>query len=179
MSVFSTKEEEGEAADVPLGPSALSHKLPPAQVLPHFGSRYADMQLRDAHEENPETILDEHVQRVMKTPGCQSPKPRSPDSGFAGKLHTSMGTIPLGHGKHAPKLGLKPDAANLYHHKHVYHHVVHHHGALKPKEQVEAESSQRAQGSFAFNFEAHSYAAKARAYGDSLAPGPLDSLGYR
>ncbi|XP_053132725.1 axin-1 isoform X2 [Hemicordylus capensis] len=180
-------EEEGEDADLSSGPPSLvTHKLPPLQVLPHFAPRYAEMQLRDAHEENPESILDEHVQRVMKTPGCQSPgpgrhspKPRSPDSGLPGKLHGLMGTLPLGHSKHAPKSGLKAEGPGLYHHKHVYHHMVHHHGAPKPKEQLEAEASQRAQGAFPWGLESHSYAAKARAYGESLGPaGPLDPSGY-
>ncbi|XP_048350509.1 axin-1 isoform X1 [Sphaerodactylus townsendi] len=182
-------EEEGDDANIPSGPSLLSHKLPPAQLLPHFAPRYAEMPLRDAHEENPESILDEHVQRVMKTPGCQSPgpgrhspKPRSPDGGLAGKLlHSMAGTIPLGHSKHAAKAGLKLDAANLHHHKHVYHHVIHHHGALKPKEPLEAEAGPpRGQGSFAWNADAHSYATKGRAHGEGvgLAPAPADPVGH-
>ncbi|XP_060116784.1 axin-1 isoform X1 [Heteronotia binoei] len=182
-------EEEGDDANLPLGPSLLSHKLPPTQLLPHFAPRYAEMQLRDAHEENPESILDEHVQRVLKTPGCQSPgpgrhspKPRSPDSGLPGKLlHGMVGTVPLGHGKHLAKAGLKLEAASLHHHKHVYHHgLLHHHGALKPKEPLETEGGQRGQGSFAWNLDAHSYATKGRAYGEglSLAPAPGDSLGH-
>uniref|UniRef100_A0A452IXF3 Axin-1 n=1 Tax=Gopherus agassizii TaxID=38772 RepID=A0A452IXF3_9SAUR len=181
-------EEEGEDADISSGPSVISHKLPSAQALHHFTPRYSEMgcagmQLRDAHEENPESILDEHVQRVMKTPGCQSPgpgrhspKPRSPESGQAGKM---QGTIPPGHGKHATKSGMKLDAANLYHHKHIYHHV-HHHSVMKPKEQIEAEASQRVQNSFAWNVDSHNYAAKSRNYTESmgLAPNPVDSLGY-
>ncbi|XP_074866937.1 axin-1 [Carettochelys insculpta] len=181
-------EEEGEDADISSGPSVVSHKLPSAHVLHHFAPRYSEMgcagmQLRDAHEENPESILDEHVQRVMKTPGCQSPgpgrhspKPRSPESGHAGKL---QGTIPPGHGKHSAKSGMKLDAANLYHHKHIYHHI-HHHSGMKPKEQIEAEASQRVQNSFAWNVESHNYATKARNYAETLgmAPNPAESLGY-
>ncbi|XP_050824115.1 axin-1 isoform X2 [Gopherus flavomarginatus] len=181
-------EEEGEDADISSGPSVISHKLPSAQALHHFTPRYSEMgcagmQLRDAHEENPESILDEHVQRVMKTPGCQSPgpgrhspKPRSPESGQAGKM---QGTIPPGHGKHATKSGMKLDAANLYHHKHIYHHI-HHHSVMKPKEQIEAEASQRVQNSFAWNVDSHNYATKSRNYTESmgLAPNPADSLGY-
>lgn len=137
------------------------------QVLPHFAPRYAEMQLRDAHEENPESILDEHVQRVMKTPGCQSPKPRSPESSLAGKLHSTLGPVPLGHGKHPPKLG----PTSLYHHKHVYHHPAHHHSALKPKEQAEAEVAQRPQGPLGWSLDLHSYAAKSRgAYGEGPDP---------
>ncbi|XP_039587915.1 axin-1 isoform X1 [Passer montanus] len=184
-------EEEGEDADISSGPSVMSHKMPSAQAFHHFAPRYAEMgcagmQVRDAHEENPESILDEHVQRVMKTPGCQSPgpgrhspKPRSPESGHLGKLSGTLGTIPPGHGKHAPKSGMKLDAANLYHHKHVYHHI-HHHSMMKPKEQIEAEATQRVQNSFAWNVDSHNYATKSRNYSENLgmAPVPMDSLGY-
>lgn len=184
-------EEEGEDADISSGPSVMSHKMPSAQAFHHFAPRYAEMgcagmQMRDAHEENPESILDEHVQRVMKTPGCQSPgpgrhspKPRSPESGHLGKLSGTLGTIPPGHGKHATKSGMKLDAANLYHHKHVYHHI-HHHSMMKPKEQIEAEATQRVQNSFAWNVDSHNYAAKSRNYSENLgmAPVPMDSLGY-
>ncbi|NWW83537.1 AXIN1 protein, partial [Climacteris rufus] len=184
-------EEEGEDADISSGPSVMSHKMPSAQAFHHFAPRYAEMgcagmQLRDAHEENPESILDEHVQRVMKTPGCQSPgpgrhspKPRSPESGHLGKLSGTLGTIPPGHGKHATKSGMKLDAANLYHHKHVYHHI-HHHSMMKPKEQIEAEATQRVQNSFAWNVDSHNYATKSRNYSENLgmAPVPMDSLGY-
>ncbi|NXQ51746.1 AXIN1 protein, partial [Anthoscopus minutus] len=184
-------EEEGEDADISSGPSVMSHKMPSAQAFHHFAPRYAEMgcagmQMRDAHEENPESILDEHVQRVMKTPGCQSPgpgrhspKPRSPESGHLGKLPGTLGTIPPGHGKHAMKSGMKLDAANLYHHKHVYHHI-HHHSMMKPKEQIEAEATQRVQNSFAWNVDSHNYATKSRNYSENLgmAPVPMDSLGY-
>ncbi|NXA09626.1 AXIN1 protein, partial [Sapayoa aenigma] len=184
-------EEEGEDADISSGPSVISHKMPSAQAFHHFAPRYAEMgcagmQMRDAHEENPESILDEHVQRVMKTPGCQSPgpgrhspKPRSPESGHLGKLSGTLGTIPPGHGKHATKSGMKLDAANLYHHKHVYHHI-HHHSMMKPKEQIEAEATQRVQNSFAWNVDSHNYATKSRNYSENLgmAPVPMDSLGY-
>ncbi|KAJ7426778.1 Axin-1 [Willisornis vidua] len=185
-------EEEGEDGDISSGPSVISHKMPSAQAFHHFAPRYAEMgcagmQMRDAHEENPESILDEHVQRVMKTPGCQSPgpgrhspKPRSPESGHLGKLSGTLGTIPPGHGKHATKSGMKLDAANLYHHKHVHHHHIHHHSMMKPKEQNEAEATQRVQNSFAWNVDSHNYATKSRNYSDNLgmAPVPMDSLGY-
>ncbi|NXA88217.1 AXIN1 protein, partial [Melanocharis versteri] len=184
-------EEEGEDADISSGPSVMSHKMPSAQAFHHFAPRYAEMgcagmQMRDAHEENPESILDEHVQRVMKTPGCQSPgpgrhspKPRSPESGHLGKLSGTLGTIPPGHGKHATKSGMKLDAPNLYHHKHVYHHI-HHHSMMKPKEQIEAEATQRVQNSFAWNVDSHNYATKSRNYSENLgmASVPMDSLGY-
>ncbi|XP_068099674.1 axin-1 isoform X2 [Hyperolius riggenbachi] len=184
-------EEEGDDADVSSAPSMVSHKLPSSQPMHHFGSRYADtgcvgMPIRDAHEENPESILDEHVQRVMKTPGCQSPgtgrhspKPRSPDGHLGKGLPVAMGTMQSGHGKHSGKSGSKLDASNMYHHKHVYHHVVHH-GGVKPKDQIEAEASQRVQSNFPWNVDPHNYATKSRNYAESMgmAPNPMDSLAF-
>ncbi|XP_072916372.1 axin-1 isoform X1 [Hemitrygon akajei] len=182
-------EEEGEDADVSSGPSAVSHKLPPAQAMHHFNSRYSEMgsgglQMRDAHEENPESILDEHVQRVMKTPGCQSPGPgrhspksRSPDGLSSGKTGLAGSLLPSSH-KHMSKTGVKVESPNLYHHKHVYHHI-HHHNGMKPKEQIEAEATQRVQSNF-WNADSHHYATKTRNYPESMSmvPNPLESLNY-
>ncbi|RXM32430.1 Axin-1 [Acipenser ruthenus] len=182
VSLF--QEEEGDDADVSAAPSLVSHKLPPVQPPHHFNSRYSDMSYsgmqscsprkgatgkaafknaRDAHEENPESILDEHVQRVMKTPGCHSPKSRSPDG--------------LPAGKHPSKPGLKAEGAGMYHHKHVYHHT-HHHGTVKPKEQPEGEASPSSKRRSSAK-EDH-YATKSRNYADSMgmAPNPMDSLGH-
>ncbi|KAG8548160.1 hypothetical protein GDO81_026407 [Engystomops pustulosus] len=184
-------EEEGDDADVSSAPSMVSHKLPSSQPVHHFGSRYSEMgnvgmQIRDAHEENPESILDEHVQRVMKTPGCQSPgpgrhspKPRSPDGHLSKGLPGSVGTMQSGHSKHSAKSGSKLEAPNLYHHKHVYHHV-HHHSGVKPKDQIEAEATQRVQSNFSWNVDPHNYATKSRNYAESMgmAPNPMDSLAY-
>ncbi|KAM9304837.1 LOW QUALITY PROTEIN: axin-1-like [Gastrophryne carolinensis] len=184
-------EEEGDDADVSSAPSMVSHKLPSSQPMHHFGSRYADMgcvgmPVRDAHEENPESILDEHVQRVMKTPGCQSPgtgrhspKSRSPDGHLGKGLPAPMGTMQSGHGKHSGKSSSKLEASNSYHQKHVYHHV-HHHSGVKPKEQIEAEATQRVQSNFSWNVDPHNYATKSRNYAESMgmAPNPMDSLAY-
>ncbi|KAM8961451.1 axin-1 isoform 1-T1 [Pelodytes ibericus] len=185
-------EEEGDDADVSSGPSMVSHKLPSSQPLHPFNSRYSEMacvgmQIRDAHEENPESILDEHVQRVMKTPGCQSPgtgrhspKPRSPEAGHLSKaLPGSSGTMQTGHGKHLAKPGSKLETANMFPHKYVYHHV-HPHSGVKPKEQVETDATQRIQSNLAWNADSHNYATKSRNYAESMgmAPNPMDSLGY-
>ncbi|XP_035261332.1 axin-1 isoform X2 [Anguilla rostrata] len=181
-------EEEGDDADVSTVPSLASHKLPPAPQ--HYSARYSEttyngLQLRDAHEENPESILDEHVQRVMRTPGCQSPgtgrhspKSRSPDGVLSGKVPGLMMPLAPGHGKHLAKQGLKPDAGSMYHHKHVYH--IHHSGGVKPKEQIESEAMQRVQNNFAWNVEPHHYATKSRSYADSMgvAPNAMESLGH-
>ncbi|XP_012515076.1 PREDICTED: axin-1 isoform X1 [Propithecus coquereli] len=174
-------EEEGDDGDLSSGPLG-SHKLPPGPTWHHFPPRYVDMGcagLRDAHEENPESILDEHVQRVLRTPGCQSPGPghRSPDSGHAAKA-AALGAGSSGHSKHLPKSGAKPDAAGLHHHRHVHHHV--HHGAARPKEQVEAEATRRVQGGFTWGPESYGHGAKSRSYSESTgaAPSAGDSLGH-
>ncbi|XP_057386153.1 axin-1 isoform X2 [Balaenoptera acutorostrata] len=175
-------EEEGEDGDVSSGPPGASHKLPSAPAWHHFPPRYADMScvgLRDAHEENPESILDEHVQRVMRTPGCQSPGPghRSPDSAHMPKMGVLGGTVP-GHGKHVPKSGAKLDTVGLHLHRHGHHHG--HHGSARPKEPAEAEASRRVQSSFAWGPELHGHAAKPRSHVESMgaAPTTSDSLAY-
>ncbi|XP_065748303.1 axin-1 isoform X2 [Phocoena phocoena] len=175
-------EEEGEDGDVSSGPPGASHKLPSAPAWHHFPPRYADVScvgLRDAHEENPESILDEHVQRVMRTPGCQSPGPghRSPDSAHMPKMGALGGTVP-GHGKHVPKSGAKLDTAGLHLHRHGHHHS--HHGSARPKEPAEAEASRRVQSSFVWGPELHGHAAKPRSHVESMgaAPTTSDSLAY-
>ncbi|XP_049555478.1 axin-1 isoform X2 [Orcinus orca] len=175
-------EEEGEDGDVSSGPPGASHKLPSAPAWHHFPPRYADVScvgLRDAHEENPESILDEHVQRVMRTPGCQSPGPghRSPDSAHMPKMGALGGTVP-GHGKHVPKSGAKLDTAGLHLHRHGHHHG--HHGSARPKEPAEAEAPRRVQSSFAWGPELHGHAAKPRSHVESMgaAPTTSDSLAY-
>lgn len=107
-------------------------------------------------EEDPQVILDEHLSRVLKTPGCQSPgvvrhspRSRSPDRHPA--LHGTALAKPLpGPG---PALGPYPLACGVgkaflakQSTKHIHHHYIHHHHAgPKTKEQVEAEAAQRIQ----------------------------------
>ncbi|XP_021107064.1 axin-1 isoform X2 [Heterocephalus glaber] len=168
-------EEEGEDGDLPSGPPGVSHKLPSAPAWHHFPPRCVDMGctgLRDTHEENPESILDEHVQRVMRTPGCQSPGPghRSPDSGHVAKI-AMLGGAASGHGKHMPKLGAKLDATGLHHHRHIHHHV--HHSTARPKEQLEAEATRRVQSMW--GLESHSHPAKPRGYSENTGATPSAS----
>ncbi|KAJ8386170.1 hypothetical protein AAFF_G00175940 [Aldrovandia affinis] len=178
-------EEEGEDADVSSAPSLASHKFSTALHPQHYSGRYSDLsynglQSRDAHEENPESILDEHVQRVMKTPGCQSPKSRSPDGLSAGKAPGPAAPQGPGHGKHPAKPGPKAEAGGAHHHKHG-HHAHHAAPAPKPaKEQAEAEAQQRAQNSYAWGGESHHFAGKSRSYADNVTagPNPTEALGY-
>ncbi|KAI7803460.1 axin-1 isoform X2 [Triplophysa rosa] len=181
-------EEEGDDADISTAPSLANHRIPPVHVQ-HYGGRYSEMsynglQLRDAHEENPESILDEHVQRVMKTPGCQSPgtgrhspKSRSPDGLPAGKMSGMMMPMSGGQGKHQARLGPKGEAAHMHHHKHVHH--THYVAGGKPKEQAEAEAM-RTNGGFAWNMEQHHNGSKSRNYADGMSVGPnaMDPMGY-
>ncbi|XP_070957796.1 axin-1 isoform X1 [Oncorhynchus clarkii lewisi] len=185
-------EEEGEDADISTSISFSSHRLPPGAHPQHYNNpRYSDigyngLALRpDAHEENPESILDDHVQRVMKTPGCQSPgtgrhspKSRSPD-GFpaGGKVPGSGMPLPTGPGKHPARQGPKGEAASQqYHHKHVHH--IHHPAGGKPKEQVEADTATRVNGNFHWGMEQHNYGSKSRNYADGMGPSPMDPMGY-
>ncbi|XP_029455187.1 axin-2 isoform X2 [Rhinatrema bivittatum] len=97
------------------------------------------------YEDDPQAILDEHLSRVLKTPGSKSPgmgrhspRSRSPDPIRAGK---------------APPLLASPTSCLLLSRgfvtkqttKHVHHHYIHHHTAPKTKEQIEAEAAQRVQ----------------------------------
>ncbi|XP_029914901.1 axin-1 isoform X2 [Myripristis murdjan] len=181
-------EEEGDDVDISTGTSLSGHRLPPGAYPQHYNLRYADITysgplLRDAHEENPESILDDHVQRVMKTPGCQSPgtgrhspKSRSPE-GFPGSKMIGLG-VPLssGQGKHPARHGPKGETSHLYHHKHVHH--IHHTGGGKPKEQVEAEAAMRVHNSFPWGMEPNHYGSKSRSYADGVASNPLEPMGY-
>ncbi|MGH0164567.1 UNVERIFIED_CONTAM: hypothetical protein FKN15_047500 [Acipenser sinensis] len=175
VSLF--QEEEGDDADISPDSAvcvSLFQELEgdDADVSPHSAvcvSLFQEEEGDDA-DVSPDSavspsILDEHVQRVMKTPGCHSPKSRSPDG--------------LPAGKHPSKPGLKAEGSGMYHHKHVYHHT-HHHGTVKPKEQAEGEASQRGQSNLAWNGDPHHYATKSRNYADSMgmAPNTMDSLGH-
>nr|XP_057904240.1 axin-1 isoform X1 [Doryrhamphus excisus]XP_057904241.1 axin-1 isoform X1 [Doryrhamphus excisus] len=106
---------EGDETDTSIGSDHMQN------------SNYADYFLRDAHEENPESILDDHVQRVMKTPGCQSPGTgrHSPKSRSPNGFPAVKGTTAPSWGKYTSRHGLKGESG-------------HKAGAGKLKEQVES-----------------------------------------
>lgn len=83
--------------------SISSHNIPlplPSSFPPVYGARYSEttanaatgatygslVAMEDSQDDDPESILDEHVQRVMKTPGCQSPG--AANSTLGGGRHT-------------------------------------------------------------------------------------------
>lgn len=105
-----------------------------------------------SYEEDPQTILDDHLSRVLKTPGCQSPgvgryspRSRSPDHHHHHHLQYHS-LLPMG-GKlppvaACPLLGGKSFLTKQTT-KHVHHHYIHHHAVPKTKEEIEAEATQR------------------------------------
>uniref|UniRef100_A0A3B3CVX3 Axin-1 n=2 Tax=Oryzias melastigma TaxID=30732 RepID=A0A3B3CVX3_ORYME len=166
-------EEEGDEANT----SSSSHRFPPAAHLQNYNPVYADggPLLRDAHEENPESILDDHVQRVMKTPGCQSPKTgrhspksRSPDlfPGVKGSGHS-------GQGKHSSRSNFGGETNHFYSHHQNPHHI-HHSGTGKGK--VEAEVPM---GVFPWSMETSHYGSKCRSYADGMRSNPTEQTGSR
>uniref|UniRef100_A0A3P9BYH6 Axin 2 n=1 Tax=Maylandia zebra TaxID=106582 RepID=A0A3P9BYH6_9CICH len=126
------EEEEREEGNDLISSTSLQHPLLPSA---------------SQCEEDPQAILDEHLSRVLKTPGCQSPgvvrhspRSRSPDQTGA--------VVSSGHG---PFFGAYPGASKVLmtgrqSTKHIHHHYIHHHHAgPKTKEQIEAEAAQRVQ----------------------------------
>ncbi|XP_041633702.1 axin-1 isoform X2 [Cheilinus undulatus] len=174
-------EEEGDEV---MAAALSSHRFPPGAYQQNYNSNYADFThsahlMGDPHEENPESILDDHVQRVMKTPGCQSPgtgrhspKSRSPDGFPGGK---GMGTS-TGQGKHPSRHGTKGESSHLHHHKHVHH--IHHPGVGKPKEQVETEAAMRVHSGFPCNMEPSHWGSKSRSYADGMGSNPVEYTGF-
>ncbi|XP_028267538.1 axin-1 isoform X2 [Parambassis ranga] len=169
-------EEEGDEVMSTATSSSSSHPLPPGVYSQNYNSRYADITysalfFRDAHEENPESILDDHVQRVMKTPGCQSPgtgrhspKSRSPD-----------GLKTIGLIKHPSRHGFKGETSHQHHHKHMHPHT----GIGKPKELVEAEAVMRIHSSFPWSMETSHCGLKFRSYADGLGANAMEHLGNK
>uniref|UniRef100_A0A1A7Y139 Axin 2 n=1 Tax=Iconisemion striatum TaxID=60296 RepID=A0A1A7Y139_9TELE len=96
-------------------------------------------------EEDPQAILDEHLSRVLKTPGCQSPgvlrhSPRSRSPERTGAFVSSGSFFGSYHG--ASKVLMAGRQST----KHIHHHYIHHHHAgPKTKEQIETEAAQRVQ----------------------------------
>uniref|UniRef100_A0A3B4B4G3 Uncharacterized protein n=1 Tax=Periophthalmus magnuspinnatus TaxID=409849 RepID=A0A3B4B4G3_9GOBI len=127
LQLIQEEEEREESGDLSSS-SALHHPLLP----PH------------CQEEDPQAILDEHLSRVLKTPGCQSPgvvrhSPRShsPDRTTSSGTSSFFSAYPG-----TPKL----HPAGRQSSKHIHHHYIHHHhAAAKTKEQIEAEAAQRVQ----------------------------------
>ncbi|KAF7662366.1 hypothetical protein LDENG_00237410 [Lucifuga dentata] len=186
-------EEEGDDADISVTTSMSSHSIPLpllSSFPPLYGARYSEttantvatygglVAMEDCHDDDPESILDEHVQRVMKTPGCQSPgaanstlgggrhtppkSSRSPDGGI-GPPHYPPHRV----GGHSmPPAGVK----GMHHHKQLYHH--------RGREGQE-EVSSRSPANFPWNGDpANQYAGRSRNYADGAGASTLEGMGY-
>lgn len=131
------EDEEKEVSEQALTSRDGAPAQPPLSLLPS-----------SSYEEDPQTILDDHLSRVLKTPGCQSPgvgryspRSRSPDH-----CHQQYHSLPPG-GKlppaaACPLLRVKGFLTKQTT-KHVHHHYIHHHAIPKTKEEIEAEATQR------------------------------------
>ncbi|KAK1886942.1 Axin-1 [Dissostichus eleginoides] len=185
------REEEGDDADVSVAASVSSHSLPllplPSSAFPPlYGARYSEttantvatygglVAMEDSLDDDPESILDEHVQRVMKTPGCQSPgatnstlgggrhsppkSSRSPDGGI-GPPHCPPHR---GAGHSLPPAGVKG-----MHHKQLYHH------------RGQEEAGSRSQANPMWNGDpASQYAGRSRNYADGAGASTHEGMGY-
>ncbi|XP_072882505.1 axin-2 isoform X2 [Hemitrygon akajei] len=128
------KEDEGEDGEVPATKEQLEtdrdavtqHQPHPLTLLPP-----------GTCDDDPQTILDDHLSRVLKTPGCHSPP----------SAECPRGTKPQpGPGPQLLSPGLsRKGYLSKQGSKYVHHHYIHHHTVPKTKEQIEAEATQRVQ----------------------------------
>ncbi|KAJ0058078.1 hypothetical protein NL108_007357 [Boleophthalmus pectinirostris] len=111
--------------------------------------------LSGSSDEDPQAILDEHLSRVLKSPGCQSPavarhSPRStsPEQrplalALKGLVRTGTPVSTLEQGSVTVSLGPNRTMISRQSTKHIHHHYIHHHASPKSKEQIEREAALR------------------------------------
>ncbi|XP_036925815.1 axin-2 isoform X4 [Sturnira hondurensis] len=140
-----------------------------------------------SYEEDPQTILDDHLSRVLKTPGCQSPgvgrySPRShsPDHHHHPQLYHPLlppgGKLPpAASPAGCPLLGAKGFVTKQTT-KHVHHHYIHHHAVPKTKEEIEAEAAQRVRCFCPGGPEYYCYS-KCKSHPRAPEPGPVEPFG--
>ncbi|XP_068385659.1 axin-2 isoform X3 [Eschrichtius robustus] len=141
------EDEEKEGSELALSAREAGPAQHPLSLLPS-----------GSYEEDPQSILDDHLSRVLKTPGGQSPgvgryspRARSPDPHRRRHLLQHRAPPPPG----GPLLPAAPTPAGCpllgargsvsrQTTKHVHHHYIHHHAGPRTREEVEAEAAQRA-----------------------------------
>lgn len=161
------EEEEKEDSDLPLITLDSRETLPAQHPLALIPS--------GSYEEDPQAILDDHLSRVLKTPGCQSPgvarhSPRSRSPEFP------RGVKPLP--VFAPCPVLTKGFITKQTTKHVHHHYIHHHNSPKTKEQLEADAARRAQCFCTSSTDYCCYLkSKGHPKGMEVAPGPTELFG--
>ncbi|XP_067573164.1 axin-2 isoform X1 [Pseudorca crassidens] len=141
------EDEEKEGSELALSAREAGPAQHPLSLLPS-----------GSYEEDPQTILDDHLSRVLKTPGCQSPgvgryspRARSPDQHRRHHLLQHRAPPPPGGPllppaatpAGCPLLGARGFVSRQTT-KHVHHHYIHHHAGPRTREEVEAEAAQRA-----------------------------------
>ncbi|XP_044129671.1 axin-2 isoform X1 [Bufo gargarizans] len=93
-------------------------------------------------DDDPQTILDEHLSRVLKTPSCQSP----PCVGRSCSPGRTRVLRPTGAVQSVPCPVLTKSFVTKQTTKHVHHyHYIHHHAVPRTKEEIEAEAARRVQ----------------------------------
>ncbi|XP_041634446.1 axin-2-like isoform X2 [Cheilinus undulatus] len=146
-------QEEEEREDTEIIASAPQISPHPLALLPC------------SSEEDPQAILDEHLSRVLKTPGCQSPaiirhSPRSTSPEHSAFTRAAFGIKTLVRtGPSTSSSVSSPDQAAItlslgpgrtlvsrQSTKHIHHHYIHHHASPKTKEQIEREAALRVHG---------------------------------
>ncbi|XP_040496293.1 axin-2 isoform X2 [Ursus maritimus] len=173
------EDEEKEASELALSSREGGPTPHPLSLLPS-----------GSYEEDPQTILDDHLSRVLKTPGCQSPgvgryspRSRSPDHHHHHHHQQYHPLLPPG-GKLPPVSASQPGCPLLgakgfvtkQTTKHVHHHYIHHHALPKSKEEMEAEAAQRVRCFCPGAAEYYCYS-KCRSHPKALEPGPAEQSG--
>ncbi|XP_070249820.1 axin-2 isoform X2 [Myotis yumanensis] len=170
------EDEEKEGSELVLG---LREGAPPQHPLSLLPS--------GSYEEDPQTILDDHLSRVLKTPGCQSPgvgrsspRSRSPDHHHHQPLYHPLlppgGKLPpAASPAGCPLLGAKGFVTKQTT-KHVHHHYIHHHAIPKTKEEMEAEAAQRVRCFCPGGPEYYCYP-KCKSHPKAPEPGPAEQFG--
>ncbi|XP_062243892.1 axin-1-like [Platichthys flesus] len=185
-------EEEGDDADISVTTSMSSHSIPlplPSSFAPLYGARYSEttantataatygglVAMEDSHDDDPESILDDHVSRVMKTPGCQSPGATNSTLGGGGGRHSPPkssrspdgGTGPPHFPPHRGPVHSLPVAGvkGVHHHKPQYHH------------RGQEETGSRSQPNTWNGDPAGQYAGRSRNYADGAGSSTLDAMG--
>ncbi|XP_019372038.1 PREDICTED: axin-2 isoform X1 [Gavialis gangeticus] len=167
------EDEEKEGTELPVNTqtnreaASTQHQQHPLALLPS-----------GSYEEDPQAILDDHLSRVLKTPGCQSPgmgrhtpRSRSPDR-LPGSKQQQGAALPAACTLISKGFITKQTT------KHVHHHYIHHHTIPKTKEQIEAEAAQRVQCFCAGGSDYYCYSkCKSHLKGTDLPLAQLDQFG--
>ncbi|XP_011476518.1 axin-2 [Oryzias latipes] len=146
--------------------------------------------LSGSSEEDPQAILDEHLSRVLKTPGCQSPTmirhspcSSSPEhrafscGGFGVKAVLRAGpstpsVLSPDQGGFALAMGPNRTLISKQSTKHIHHHYIHHHSGPKSKEQIEREAALRVQGVCSSSGEPRAAYPRSRSLGREMCGAP-------